>query len=239
MAFEQAAWRSAAQHLLGGGLQGGIPSLEPAQSARKWLLKHERWAEVKALDCIVCGGIWTDFRHDPSAQCEACGSANASAYHRYWSCPRLGSHTDEAVRATQWMRRLHDTEHQRFECLWGRAILPAGLVAQDPSCSLTTLRRARHRPLSPAWAGNSRHTPTAQADLDGCPNQLRALGAQSRRSRSTRRTRASASQMSAYRSHQHLAGRPCFVRNCGLPYWRCEGRRPAAPWPCESTPPTS
>ncbi len=60
------------------------------------------------------------------------GAGPVCAYHRYWSCPRLGSHADEAVRATQWMRRLFDTEYQRFECLWGRAILPASLVAQDP-----------------------------------------------------------------------------------------------------------
>ena len=73
--FERAAWRPAGKHFLGAGLESGIPNLEPTRSATRWLLKRDLWKEVKALDCIVCGGVWAGFRIGESTPCDACGAA--------------------------------------------------------------------------------------------------------------------------------------------------------------------
>ncbi len=128
-AFETCTWTSASGHYLGGGLESGIPTLDPARAARKWFLKQERWKEVKALDCVVCGGVWAEHRHGGNETCSRCGAQDVGAYHRYWSCPELGSITDEAVSRTQWMRSLFDSEYVDLQCLWGRGILPAKLLA--------------------------------------------------------------------------------------------------------------
>ncbi len=142
--FIAAAWRSAQRHFLGKGLEAGTPDLGPARSARQWLRKHERWKEVKALDQVVCGGIWDEFRMGKIATCARCGKSGVGAYHRYWSCPKLLEHTDEHVRKTQWMTALFGREHAGLECLWGRGILPAcvgvgsaALQAEDivPACT--------------------------------------------------------------------------------------------------------
>ena len=101
--LERVAWHSASNHFLGSGLESGTPSLDPARSARQWLRKRQRWKEVKALDVVVCGGVWGDFRKDGHEMCERCGAKNVDAYHRYWSCPNLLQHSDEAVVKTQWL----------------------------------------------------------------------------------------------------------------------------------------
>ena len=129
-ALEQAAWKAAAQHFLGAGLEAGCPNLSPAASAKQWLIKQDMFKEAKALDCIVCGGIWTEARKREAVHCAKCGSDNVSTYHRYWSCPALDKRTEEAVRSTQWMRKLFDKRYAHLECWWGRAILPAGLSAE-------------------------------------------------------------------------------------------------------------
>ena len=61
-AFEEAIWKSAANHFLGAGLESVCPNLGPAQSAKRWLPKQGMYKEAKALDCIVCGGVLTDSR---------------------------------------------------------------------------------------------------------------------------------------------------------------------------------
>ena len=127
-AFEQAAWRSASKHFIGRGLGSGVPNLEPARSARRWLLKRERRKEVKASDCVVCGGIWDDFRMQGTQTCSERSASEVGAYHRYWSCPGLATHPDEAVRSTHWMRKLFDSRYQHLDCFWGRAIPPAALT---------------------------------------------------------------------------------------------------------------
>ena len=88
-------------------------------------MKNDRFKEARTLDLIVCGGVWTESRKGDPLYCITCGSNNTTMYHRYWSCPALTKHSDEAIRSTQWMRRLFDQQHAKYECWWGRAILPA------------------------------------------------------------------------------------------------------------------
>ena len=133
--FEAAAWKTAATHFLGRGLESGTPSLAPAESARQWLRRRERWSEVKALDRIVCGGVWVESRRHQPTPCEQCGEPQATMFHRYWSCPCLRNHADEVVQETQWMERLFRERHSNWECLWGRAILPSCLVGAAPPLS--------------------------------------------------------------------------------------------------------
>ena len=131
-AFETATWRSAAPHFLGGGLAHGTPSLEPARSARRWLAKRERYAEVKALDCVICGGVWAGCRSGVDMTCMRCGEADVTMFHQYWSCSKLASHNDDAVRKTNWMQSLFAANPVELECLWGRGILPANLLPATP-----------------------------------------------------------------------------------------------------------
>ena len=131
VAFERAAWRSASDHFLGGGLETGIPGLEPARAVRRWLIKNEQWKEVKALDCVVCGGVWSDLHTNGCGTCTLCGEEGIDAFHRYWSCPVLEQHADVAVSSTQWMRRLFEKQRASLACLWGRGMVPAKLVAEN------------------------------------------------------------------------------------------------------------
>ena len=115
VAFEQSSWKSAASHFLGAGLEAGCPNMGPAKAAKQWLTKQSMYKEAKALDCIVCGRVWTEARKGGALHCTRCGSNNVSMYQRYWSCPALARHTDETIRSTQWIRRLFDQQHAHLE----------------------------------------------------------------------------------------------------------------------------
>ncbi len=93
LAAKRAVWRGAAGHHLGGGLAEGIPSIEAAREARRWLVKHHRAAEVKALDQVVCGGVWCGGRDHVQRMCR-CGLPE-TPWHRYWGCGRLGEIVDK------------------------------------------------------------------------------------------------------------------------------------------------
>ncbi len=80
VAFERAAWVSASSHFLGRGLESGTPVLEPARSARRWFRKRELWKELKALDCVVCGGVWSGFRMRHPEKCKLCGAEDVDAF---------------------------------------------------------------------------------------------------------------------------------------------------------------
>ena len=125
--FESSVWLAAEAHFLGRGLGRGVPNLAPALAARKWLLKRERWKEAKALDVVVCGGVWDSFRTKEHGRCPVCGAEPYTAYHRYWSCPALHEHPDEAVTGTQWLSKFFGADLSHLECLWGRGILPSQL----------------------------------------------------------------------------------------------------------------
>ena len=85
------AWRDAAEHYLGAGLDTGIPSLGPARRAPRRLLKEANWLEVKALDRAICGAAWHHGREGVMRKCKGCG-AEAADWHRYWSCEKLRAH---------------------------------------------------------------------------------------------------------------------------------------------------
>ena len=128
--FERAAWSTASAHFLGRGLETGIPSLEPARSARRWLRRRGSWKEMKALDVVVCGGARMPCRSSREEHCpRGCGEM-LTPYHWYWSCPKLAAHSEEVVHKTQWMRRLFDAQYAHLHCLWGRAIVPAELLSR-------------------------------------------------------------------------------------------------------------
>ncbi len=134
LAAKRLLWRGAASHHLGRGLEEGIPSFEAARVARKWLVRHHRPAEVKALDQVVCGGVWCGGREHVRRMCR-CGQPE-TAWHRYWGCSRLdeivGNHGDSIVRDTQWLAKEFDGAMGQYHCLWGRAILPSSLIDVGP-----------------------------------------------------------------------------------------------------------
>ncbi len=140
MAAKRVLWRGAAGHHLGGGLDHGIPSFGAAREARRWLIKHHRPAEVKALDQVVCGGLWCGGREHVQRKCR-CGVPE-TAWHRYWGCSLLDEVVDKSggtiVSDTQWLAKEFDGDLGKYQCLWGRAILPGCLV--DPGPEITAER---------------------------------------------------------------------------------------------------
>ena len=93
---EEQAWRMAARHPLGQGLEDGPPALGPALEARAKLVSQKAWDEVKALDAIVCGGVWPASH---SLLCHRCGAPD-SPRHRYYACPKLADSQLPAVEGT-------------------------------------------------------------------------------------------------------------------------------------------
>ncbi len=142
LAAKRVLWRGAAGHHLGGGLDEGIPSFEAAREARRWQIKHHRPAEAKALDQVVCGGVWCGGREHVQRKCR-CGQPE-TAWHRYWGCHLLDEIVDKSggtiVSDTQWLAKEFDGSLGKYQCLWGRAILPGCLV--DPGPEVTAERAA-------------------------------------------------------------------------------------------------
>ncbi len=131
----QANWRRAAGHHLGGGLDEGAPSLEPARAARQWLTRRGRATEAKALDMVVCGGARHGGRACLRRHCR-CGAIE-TPFHRYWSCPLLHAMTnaagDSVTAETQGLAQEITDHWMRYECMRGRAMLPNSFTnAGDP-----------------------------------------------------------------------------------------------------------
>ncbi len=126
---QRAVWRKAAEHHLGRGLEEGVPSMEAARAAKKWLNRRHQKAEAKALDAIICGGLWHGERAGLQRICR-CGKPE-TPYHRYWTCPKLDEIHDQGGRRivsdTQWLEAEFPGPLGEHQCLWGRAILPASL----------------------------------------------------------------------------------------------------------------
>ncbi len=126
---QRAVWRKAAEHHLGRGLEEGVPSMEAARAAKKWLNRRHQKAEAKALDAIICGGLWHGGRAGLQRICR-CGKPE-TPYHRYWTCPKLDEIHDQGGRSivsdTQWLEAEFHGPLGEYQCLWGRAILPASL----------------------------------------------------------------------------------------------------------------
>ena len=92
-------WRKAAAHTFGSGLEEGVPYLDAPRQARNWFLKHERFAEAKAVDHIVCGGLFCTPQGDPRENCK-CGKMDTPA-HRYFECELLKRSEVDTIRKTQ------------------------------------------------------------------------------------------------------------------------------------------
>jgi hypothetical protein len=127
---EMANWKGAAAHHLGGGLEEGTPSMEPARAARKWLTRRGRATEAKALDMVVCGGAWHGGRANLRRKCR-CGQEE-TPFHRYWGCHLLETMTDErgerVVAGTQGLQQEIAEHWMHYQCWWGRAILPRSFL---------------------------------------------------------------------------------------------------------------
>ena len=128
---ETKIWREASNHFMGRGHDEGIPSLEPARTARRKLVKDSRYKQAAALDKIVCGGAWFHGRGAVGQQinrkCHRCGQPQ-TAWHALWSCPHLKNHEAAVVKRTQWMKEaLFEETYAGAECLWARAIQPVGI----------------------------------------------------------------------------------------------------------------
>jgi hypothetical protein len=89
----------------GGGLETGIPDLNPARAARRKLLRYKKWHEVKVLDRLVCGAIWHHGREGSRRDCKHCGEP-ATAWHRGWGCISFKDHPDKLVRDTNELKSL-------------------------------------------------------------------------------------------------------------------------------------
>ena len=121
-----AAWRSAASHCCGEGLEQGSPGLEPARSAKAKFIKEGRFDEAKAVDLLVCGGLFTSHTQ---GHC-ACGAVDGPK-HRYWLCPLIKDIPDhEIAKHDSWLHEVFFKPMSRYnkECWWGRGLLPAGWV---------------------------------------------------------------------------------------------------------------
>ncbi len=136
-AAAEEVWKGASQHWLGKGLEEGIPSLEPARAARKWLVRQHQATEVKALDTVLCGGAWCGGRSQLKRRCR-CG-AEENPWHRYWGCGLLEEICDQGgrpvVKETQWLASVLGEHYAQYECLWGRAIVPHSLSYPGPPLS--------------------------------------------------------------------------------------------------------
>ena len=118
-------WKEAASHFMGGGLEQGVPALRPAKEARDRLARVGKLEAATALEAVVCGGSWPDGREGTVRLCP-CG-ARDTALHKFWTCPLLDQFTEEEVVKSQWMKKGVEAGDYE-ECLWGRAILPAGKI---------------------------------------------------------------------------------------------------------------
>ena len=118
-------WKEAASHFMGGGLEQGVPALRPAKEARGRLARTGKLEAATALEAVVCGGSWPDGREGTVRLCP-CG-ARDTALHKFWTCPLLDQFTEEEVVKSQWMKKGVEAGDYE-ECLWGRAILPAGKI---------------------------------------------------------------------------------------------------------------
>ncbi len=138
-----AVWRAAASHYLGSGLEEGEPSLCPASDARRKLISSRKPAHAKALDAVVCGGLWHSGRSQMVRHCR-CGAVN-DAFHHDWGCElleRVGEEEGyEVIAQTQWMASEWGGELRRYECLWGRAIVPKSLCDPGPQRAPSEVRR--------------------------------------------------------------------------------------------------
>ncbi len=130
----EAAWRAAASHHLGGGLEEGEPSLQPAMEVRRRFVGERKPTLVKALDAVVCGGLWHSGRGNIATTCR-CGKPD-DAFHHYWGCELLSRMAEEeecgVIARTQWLKDVFEGETRRYECLWGRAIIPRSLCFPGP-----------------------------------------------------------------------------------------------------------
>ena len=86
----------ASKRQLGGGLEEGPPFLEPALEARAKQARQAARDEVKALDAVVCGGLWPK-SHE--LRCHRCGAPD-SPRHRFYTCEELLHATLLVVRET-------------------------------------------------------------------------------------------------------------------------------------------
>ncbi len=162
-----AVWKASACHYLGTGLDEGEPSLRPAKDARKKLVDGRKPAFVKALDAVVCGGFWHSGRDRLVKRCR-CGS-NDDAFHHDWGCELLESMAEsdgyEIIGRTQWLAKEWVGEIRRYDCLWGRAIVPKSLCDPGPLQTPSDVRRVQ-APEFPVVAGASR---TIYTDGSGGP----------------------------------------------------------------------
>ncbi len=115
----EAAWRAASKHYLGGGLEEGEPSLEPARDARKWFSRKKMPLAIKALDIILCGGCWHRGRGQMERLCR-CGQRD-SAYDSYYTYPLLDETAKEddtgIIASTEWMADDFSGELNHYACL--------------------------------------------------------------------------------------------------------------------------
>ena len=107
LSAEKRVWRVASRHAFGNGLEEGTPYFDAARQARKWFLKRERYVEAKAVDHVVCGGVFCTVEGNPNAVCK-CGAVDTPA-HRYYLCDLLEkSEVDTILNtksvATRWSR---------------------------------------------------------------------------------------------------------------------------------------
>ena len=156
-------WNHASQHFLGAGLETGVPDLKPAQQARRWFERNGHAVAARAVDFVVCGGLWPGGRCSKVVRRCRCG-AMETPRHRWWTCAKLDEmHQGELghfVKDTQNMEQFSKEggEFAKYECLWGRAIVPASFkqaVPEPPSCV-----GARH-----ATAGDFKDIATDESDI--------------------------------------------------------------------------
>ena len=147
--LEDIAWKEAAGHFMGKGLEQGKPSLVAHAAAKKLLVKladEEKKQEaafdpgphyllacsmrLAALDAVVAGGATVGSRYASPVPCRRCGALAETAFHRYFACPANACtelrKLDSAIERTDFSQKsLEENKGEFEECFWARGLIPA------------------------------------------------------------------------------------------------------------------
>ena len=133
---ETDAWKTAAAHFAGQGLDEGKPCTSSYLKARKFLVKSGRLEQATALDAVAAGGATCGSRWATEARriCTRCtDNVVETPWHRYYLCRgnALIDDSDGILASTAGIIHTIGARFSQYPCLWARALLPASLVKRQ------------------------------------------------------------------------------------------------------------
>ena len=126
----------AKHHMDGKGIEGGVNWFSTLSLHRAWKKQSEHYAELCALETIMCGATWPNARvseayPDIPAVCSRCGTAPDTSLHAFWECPANANIDSPEVQDTQ--KYISAAVHKSPECpcFWLRGIVPESFTEID------------------------------------------------------------------------------------------------------------